>query len=114
MVKTAIKHYIFEACINILFKNIQQNFNAFEKKTMHNIKRGEKFEEITAWVKQYEETPYCHIHIIGGSVSSFITNANNNCIGIRVRVLGDMYVDGSLAIFGYCNIMFDNITNYIK
>ena len=45
MIKTAIKHYILEACINMLFSKIQDNFISKER-DLWCARIGDKFKRI--------------------------------------------------------------------
>ena len=46
MIKTAIKHYILEACINVFFDKLTYNFRKPSLTNIHGIKVGDRFTEI--------------------------------------------------------------------
>ena len=66
MLKTAIKHYIYELCINIFFDNIEKNFVLLNKKQSINSKRnqikvGDYYKSIYE-IDVFEEDFYRHFY----------------------------------------------------
>jgi len=48
MIKIALKHFIYDACINVLFSSIEKNFVSISR-DLFSAKRGDKFKRITAY-----------------------------------------------------------------
>jgi len=46
MIKVALKHFIYEACINVMFDNIIKHFITTER-DLYNVKPGDKVRNIT-------------------------------------------------------------------
>lgn len=44
MIKLAIKHWVFDRCISVLFDTIKENFSLRKKLTINTISIGDEFE----------------------------------------------------------------------
>ena len=60
MLKTFIKHIIYEVCIDFLFEKIRNNFS----QRVHKYKVGQKFGAFKiVWIENKRESFYCNVVI---------------------------------------------------
>jgi hypothetical protein len=97
MIKVAIKHWIYDYCINLIFEGISSNFRVFN---MKNIKIGDRFDVIE---KIEDKEPF---NLKEGGYKSIYYN----CVVVNVRIIDR----GPEIIFFYeKNILLDNKDNVI-
>ena len=54
MIKIALKHWIYELCINQMFENFSENLPK-NKEPLSNVKHGERFKYITFYIGQAQK-----------------------------------------------------------
>jgi len=112
MIKTALKHYILEICINMFFSNIKNNFISIKNDNVFRL--GNKF-------------IYIHEKMIDGSLYTYhnviIRHVDNNVYfnlspikGMRsYSTVRD--IDGSIRVreyFGEDTISISSVTRYLE
>lgn len=92
MIKVAIKHYIYDYCIDLVFSGIKNNFM---KIPIEKIKVGDKYQLI---VEQIGETLYYHYDCV-------IIEIDNSRFGVYYEKFEVYEKDGTL-----CRCRYNEIT----
>jgi len=78
MIKTALKHFLYEICINVLFSRLGRNFNVF--KTRYKFKKGDKFRYIKIFLRTRGDFSIYYNCEVWGVWEKSIWITHSNCI----------------------------------
>lgn len=101
MIKIALKHWIYEICIDRIFSNIQKNFIPPNPKTCiidNNIKNGDMFRKI---IVSYDWRSCVYYHAV-------VTYKAKGTVGLLVGECKDMWDNGRID---YCKNQHRWISN---
>jgi hypothetical protein len=76
MIKIALKHWIYDYCIDLIFKGISSNFN----KTSIQFKRGDKFSLVECWCNDKSRIIFHNVII-----NNIINEGVNRCIYLHFK-----------------------------
>lgn len=77
MIKTFIKHWVYELCIQQLFKGFSRNFRAASK--LHNVKVGDSFRYIIIIASEEQKIRYFNPEV-SATYNNFFTIKGNRFV----------------------------------